>query len=140
MSGVHTDITPICEAHKQAIQDCDYNSASISFIKNIDGAVTQTLDTLNPSFMYTKILKKILLNIDFGPQYIIEFSTYYCEQFIRNTVELKNVDKIESEYSKHEPIWWYTFNCLLYFTSISYRYHEQIIYRKNNPFHRIFAF
>jgi len=28
VSGVHTDITPICEAHKQAIQDCDYSGVT----------------------------------------------------------------------------------------------------------------
>ncbi len=31
VAGVYTDITPICEALKQAAQDCDHNSVSITF-------------------------------------------------------------------------------------------------------------
>ena len=38
VAGVYTDITPICEALKQATQDCDHNSVSISFAKKTDGA------------------------------------------------------------------------------------------------------
>jgi hypothetical protein len=58
--------------------------------------------------MYTQILKEILLTIDFEPHHISEFLTYCRERFIGNTVELKNVDKIERKYSHHGPIWWYT--------------------------------
>ena len=38
VKGVYTDIIPICEALKQAAQDCDHNSVSISFVKTTDGA------------------------------------------------------------------------------------------------------
>ncbi len=33
VAGVYTDITPICEALKQAAQDCDHNSVSITFFE-----------------------------------------------------------------------------------------------------------
>jgi len=114
VKGVYTDITPICEALEQAAQDCDQNSVSISFVKITEGASKQNLDQLNQSFMYTQILKEILLTIDFEPQYFNDFLTYCREYFIDNSIELKNVDKIEKEYRNHQPIWWYTYNCFLY--------------------------
>jgi tetratricopeptide (TPR) repeat protein len=114
VKGVYTDITPICEALKQAAQDCDQNSISISFVKTTDGASNQNLDSLDCFFMYTQILKEILLIINFGQVHINEFLTYCRAEFAGNTIELKNIDKIETEYTKHEPVWWYTYNCFLY--------------------------
>jgi hypothetical protein len=114
VAGVYTDITHICEALKQATQECDYNSVSVSFVKKADRTANLNLDTLDSSFMYTQILKEILLTIDFEPQHINEFLMYCRERFTGNTVELKNVDKIEKEYLHHEPIWWYTYQCFLY--------------------------
>jgi len=114
VEGVYTDIIPICELLKQAIQDCDHNSVSISFIKATDGVSKENLDTLDSSFMYTQILKEILLTIDFEQSHINDFLTYCREQLTGNTIELKNVDKIETEYRDHQPIWWYTYQCFLY--------------------------
>jgi hypothetical protein len=114
VAGVYTDITPISEALRQDTQDCDYNTISISFAKKTDGAAHHNLDTLDSSFMYTQILKKILLTIDFDQAHFKEFLTYCREQFASNDIELKNVDKIEKEYRHHKPIWWYTYQCFLY--------------------------
>ena len=115
VKGVFTDITPICEALKQAAYDCDQNMVSISFVKSSnDEASNQNLDQLDQSFMYTQILKEILLTIDFEQKHINEFLTYCREQFAGNTIQLKNVDKFEQEYHHHQPIWWYTSQCFLY--------------------------
>jgi tetratricopeptide (TPR) repeat protein len=64
--------------------------------------------------MYTQILKEILLTIDFEQIHFNEFLTYCREQYVRNSKEFKNVDKIEGEYRDYQPIWWYTHNCFLY--------------------------
>jgi tetratricopeptide (TPR) repeat protein len=114
VAGVYADITPICEAIRQAREDCDYNNVSITFAKKMDGATGSTRDTLDSSFMYTQILKEILLTIDFDQGHFKEFLTYCREQFAGNYAELENVDKIEKEYRQRQPIWWYTYECFLY--------------------------
>jgi tetratricopeptide (TPR) repeat protein len=115
VKGVFTDITLICEALKQAAYDCDQNMVSISFVKpSKDGPSKENLDQLDQSFMYTQILKEILLTINFEQQHIDEFLTYCREQFIDNSTELKNVEKLRKEYRHHQPIWWYTYDCFLY--------------------------
>jgi tetratricopeptide (TPR) repeat protein len=114
VKGVFTDIKLICEALKQAAQDCDQNMVSISFVKSNDGTSKENLDQLDQSFMYTQILKEILLTIDFDQKHIDEFLTHCREQLVGNTIELKNVDKLGKEYSQHHPIWWYTYDCFLY--------------------------
>jgi Tfp pilus assembly protein PilF len=64
--------------------------------------------------MYTQILKEILLTIDFEQEKINAFLTYCRELLAGNTIELKNVDKIEKEYRDHQLIWWYTYQSFLY--------------------------
>jgi tetratricopeptide (TPR) repeat protein len=114
VAGVYADITPICEAIRQAREDCDYNNVSITFAKKMDGATGPNRDALDSSFMYTQILKEILLTIDFNEDHIKEFLTYCREQLVGNDAELKKVDMIEKEYHDHKPIWWYTYDCFLY--------------------------
>jgi tetratricopeptide (TPR) repeat protein len=110
MSDVYTDIPSICNALKKATQKCDHNLISISYVKKTDGSATQNLDILAPSFMYTQILKEILLTIDFKQVHFNEFISY-CRE---NLDEKKKVDMIEKEYYHHQPIWWYTYDCFLY--------------------------
>jgi hypothetical protein len=104
VKGVYTDITPICKALNEAAQECDHNYVSISFVKTTDGASNQNLDTLDPSFMYTQILKEILLTIEFGQKHTNEFLTYCRAVFAGNNAELNHVDKLEKEYRDHQPI------------------------------------
>jgi tetratricopeptide (TPR) repeat protein len=87
----------------------------MSFVEaNTGDASNQTLDRLDPSFMYTQILKEILLTIKFEEKHIQEFIDYCREKFADNNQELSNIEKFEAEYHKETPIWWYTFQCFLY--------------------------
>jgi hypothetical protein len=64
IKGVFTEISPICEALKQAAQQCEHNAISMSLVAtNTGDASSKILDRLDPSFMYTQILKEILLTI-----------------------------------------------------------------------------
>jgi tetratricopeptide (TPR) repeat protein len=114
VKAAYTDITSICETLKKAAQDCDRNSVSIGFVKAIDGASNQNLNELDKSFMYTQIMKEILLTIDFQQQHIDELLEYCREQFASNSVQLNNSEKLRKEYHDHQPIWWYTSPCFLY--------------------------
>jgi hypothetical protein len=115
LKGVHTNIPSICEALQQTAHDCDHNSASLGFVKPSDGASKENLDQLDQSFMHTQILKEILLTIDLEQGHINEFLTYCREQFAGNSFQLKTIDRIEKGYCHHEPIWWHTYQCFLYF-------------------------
>ena len=115
IKGIYKDYSSICKALKRAAKICDYNSLSISFVKKTDLGEKESLDSLDKSFMYTQILKEILLTIDFEEIHINEFLSYCREQFVvDNTTALKNVELIQKEYRCHEPIWWYTYDCFLY--------------------------
>ncbi|CAF1095706.1 unnamed protein product [Adineta steineri] len=109
IKGVFKDITAICEALKQSAQQCEQNAISISFV-----ASNKKLDQLDPSFMYTQILKEILLTINFEDKHFKEFITYCREIYEDDENELKNVNQLQTTYKKNIPIWWYTWDAFLY--------------------------
>ncbi|CAF1020500.1 unnamed protein product [Adineta steineri] len=109
IKGVFTDITSICEALKQAAHQCEQNAISISFM-----ASNKKLDQLDASFMYTQILKEILLTINFEDKHIKEFITYCRDVYADDDNELKNVHQLQSTYKNNIPIWWYTWDAFLY--------------------------
>jgi tetratricopeptide (TPR) repeat protein len=78
------------------------------------GASSQNLDRLDPMFMYTKIMKEILLSIKFNQEHFKKFVEYCREVFDGNEKELKYVSELERTYPDKTPIWWYTCECFLY--------------------------
>ena len=114
IKGVFTEITPICEALKQASRQCEQNAISISFVATGGDATNKNLDRLDPMFMYSQIMKEILLTITFEPKHFQEFIDYCHDAFVENADELKNVNKLKRDYRNETPIWWYTYECFLY--------------------------
>jgi hypothetical protein len=98
IKGVFTEISLICEAVKQAAQECEQNAISISFMgTNASDASSKTLDGPDPSFMYTQILTEILLTIEFEQQHIDEFIAYCRDQFADNDQELHHIKTLETK-------------------------------------------
>jgi tetratricopeptide (TPR) repeat protein len=111
---VFTEISPICEDLKQAAQECEQNATSMSFITTSGANSKKNLDQLDPSFMYTQIMKEILLTIKFEEKYFTEYIDYCRKVFHENQHQLNNVTKLQRNYRHYTPIWWYTYECFLY--------------------------
>ncbi|CAF1023400.1 unnamed protein product [Adineta steineri] len=109
IKGVFTDITSICEALKQTAHQCEQNAISISLV-----ASDRKLDQLDPSFMYSQILKEILLIIKFEDKHFKEFITYCREVYEDDENELENINQLQTTFKNNIPIWWYTWNAFLY--------------------------
>ena len=114
IKGVFTAIQPICDALKQATRQCEQNAISISIMDADDILFNKSLDQLDPSFMYTQIMKEILLTINFEQHHIDDFIQHCHKTLTGNTSELEHVDNLAKTYSQHTPIWWYTLECFLY--------------------------
>jgi tetratricopeptide (TPR) repeat protein len=114
IKGVFTEITSICEALKKAAQQCEQDAIPMSFMATGDDVSQKNLDQLDPSFMYTTIMKEILLVITFEQQHFMEFIRYCYEALADNEGELQNIKNFEEKYRDETPIWWYTYECFLY--------------------------
>ncbi|CAF4083555.1 unnamed protein product [Adineta steineri] len=108
IKGLFTDITPICEALKEAAHQCEQNAISMSFV-----GTNKKLDQLDPSFMYTQIIKEIILTIEFGQNHIQDYIDYCRDAFKGNKKEIKNIKQLEDEYHNKTPIYWYTCDMFL---------------------------
>jgi len=114
INGIFTEISPICEALKKAVHQWEQNTSSISFMNTSGDVSKKKLDQLDCSFMYTQILKEVLLTIELEQEHIKEFTDYCQEQFANNDYDLDTISELEGKYRDHTPVWWYTSDCFLY--------------------------
>ncbi|CAF1484125.1 unnamed protein product, partial [Adineta ricciae] len=116
IKGVYVDITSLCGDLLTASEMCHRNTLSINLIGESDRIVDEKLNTLECSFMYTQILKEILLTIDFTREHIDQFVKYYKERFPNGFISSHDAKMLETEYYHKSPIYWYTSSSLLYST------------------------
>ncbi|CAF1151391.1 unnamed protein product [Adineta ricciae] len=106
---VCSEIAPLCEKLKQAVQQCEQNFVCMNFI-----GTGNNLDQLDSSFMHTHILKEILLTIEFEDKHIVEYLDYCRKIFSNNAKESKTIRELQRKYHEQTPIWWYTSDCFLF--------------------------
>ncbi|CAF1518161.1 unnamed protein product, partial [Adineta steineri] len=109
IKGIFTDITPMCQALKKTAHQCEQNAISMSFVES-----NKKLDQLDPSFMYTQIIKEILLTIKFDQTHIQDYIEYCRDPSKGNIKEVEKIKKLEREYHEKKPIYWYTCDMFLY--------------------------
>jgi hypothetical protein len=74
----------------------------------------KNLNQLDCSFMYTQIMKEILLNIKFDENHIEQFVQHCREAFVDNKKQLIKVKELEQTYHQKSPVWWYTCESFVY--------------------------
>ncbi|CAF4597661.1 unnamed protein product, partial [Rotaria sp. Silwood2] len=100
IKGVYTKIEFICKELKIDCRQCDGAMTSISF------------EVIDPSFMYTKLLKEVLLEIEDDNKKSIQELAAYCRE--QDKIPKCQIEELECEYSDHSPIWWYTGETFIY--------------------------
>ncbi|CAF4642458.1 unnamed protein product, partial [Rotaria sp. Silwood2] len=94
IKGVYKQIELICDAIQIDQMNCDQDMIPISF------------NHIDPLFMYTQLLKEALLDIEDDDAKSIKELVEYCR--LESDASKKTLEKIEEEYRRHSPIWWYT--------------------------------
>ena len=93
-------------AVQQTVRQCEQDSIQISMLAAHEVA-EKNLDELDPSFMYSQLLKEILLEIDAedDARALEELIDYCRHLYVDNPSELEKVNQLEREYNLHSPIW-----------------------------------
>ena len=118
LKGVYSNIDAIVKALHQCIEQSDESALPISFINRLEDNSRMELDQLEPSFMYTKLIKEIFLSTDYNDrdrdrQRMME----YFEHIYSSTPNPpKQIRQFIQEYQAHTAIWWYTRNSFIYET------------------------
>ena len=114
INGVCTDITSLGEALHQTARQCDQDWIPVSFVTVNKGALSQDLNQLEPSFMYTQIFKQVLLEMKHDEQSAEDLASYCYGFYLDNDRELMIINEFEQSYRSKSPIWWYTRECFIY--------------------------
>ena len=113
VKDVYTRIKDIREALQHSVKQCNQESTPMSFVSsNAEGSAVD-LDQLEPSFMYTQLFKKILLEMkhdESARKDLVE----YCRKQENLSDELTLIDEFDRQYRPDKAIWWYTQDCFIY--------------------------
>ena len=109
--GVYTQIGYIYEALKR---DIETRERIIGPIHIVASSSMNDFNELDQSFMYSHLLKEILLELEYDNNAKTDFIDFCRFQYSNNDVMLKVIDEFEQKYDHPSPIWWYTRTCFIY--------------------------
>ena len=99
--GTFTSIDSICTALKHTIHKYETQCASISIIPESSDV---NLDELDQSFMYSQMLKEIIIEMKYDKESRNEFIHYCRTQYSDNEVQINVINTFERDYERHSPI------------------------------------
>jgi tetratricopeptide (TPR) repeat protein len=114
INDVFTQVTSICQGLEKLARESKQNAISISVMDTSGDVANKKLDQLDSPFMYTQILKEILLTINFEQIHFQEFIQHCRDVPNGNSLKLKDIEEFEQKYHDKTPIWWYTRKYFLY--------------------------
>ena len=111
--GVFTDIAILCQSLQDTSRRREADAIDISLMaaSDISGS---NLDQLSQSFMYTKLIKEILLELKHDDDSVKELVTYCRDKYSKDEKELKNIETFRTGYALQSPIYWYTYESCIY--------------------------
>lgn len=104
IKGIFTQIEHLCNLLEQDTKICDHVLIPISIISTNDYS-TGDSNELESTFMYSQLLKEILLTIKYDENAKEAMAQLWREQYRNN--------EFEQDYYRHSPIWWYTRDCFI---------------------------
>ncbi|CAF1632520.1 unnamed protein product, partial [Adineta ricciae] len=111
--GLFSNFQSVCDQFREDIHLVEETAIPVSILSS-QAVSNADLNTLDPSFMYSQILKQILLEFNDNEQARRAFIQLCREQYIDNARELVIINQFEHDYERHSPAWWYTRECFLY--------------------------
>ncbi|CAF1496923.1 unnamed protein product [Adineta steineri] len=112
IKSIDNNIDDLCQALQIGIKQFNQDSIAMSFITVNEMAPSDSLNLLEPTFMYTQLFKEILLDMEHNKEAIKDFITY-CRH--NDSVSSTIIDRFEKEYNPQLAIWWYTFQSNIYY-------------------------
>ena len=113
VNGIFTEITHLSESIKRLLRRYDEDNIPFSCI-TVETAESPNLDQLPPSFMYTQLIKEVILNLEYNEQSIKDFVTYFNQHHAYYDIDLKSVTAFAENYDSYTSIWWYTSPSFVY--------------------------
>ncbi len=113
LRSVFSNLSSLGEHLQQSIRTAEENTTPISILSSATKS-SEDLNTLDPSFMCSQLLKEILFELYYNKEARKRFIEFCREQCADNTGELTIINQFEKDYEKDSPAWWYTREYFLY--------------------------
>ena len=111
--GAFNSIGELCQSLKEKAREVDESSIAMSFVPSSD-INSQNLDELDSSFMYTQLMRDILLDLKHDKKSVQELVTYRREKIQGKEKPCQYLQKLETGYDTKSPIWWYSCESFIY--------------------------
>ncbi len=110
VKGLHKKLELICTELQQELPHAEHDLTPISILKS---STITNLTELDQTFIYSQVMKDILLDTDYHDQAKKELIDFSRIQYTGNRLELQKISEFEREYKRPSPIWWYTRDCFV---------------------------
>lgn len=113
--GVYERITPICKGLEEAVRQSNHDLTPMSIVDKTESQGSNTnVNELDPSFMYTQLFKRILLQMKHDENDRRALMKRCRTNYGDNQDYLKVIDEFSEKYEAEDAITWYTRDCFLY--------------------------
>jgi Tfp pilus assembly protein PilF len=108
IQGIYTSVHDLCKFLKETAKKSDREFQELCFVASND-IKNRGLDELDQSFMYTQLIKEILLELEYDKKCVRELVTYCQENEATMKVGLQGLQEFQQDYPQKETaVWWYT--------------------------------
>jgi hypothetical protein len=97
---VFTDIKPLCELLKKDVRQSNSDLVSFNIITSPTTITENSLNELHQTFMYSQLLKEIVLEIKYAVNVKDEFVQFCRIQYEKNQKELQTISEFEKFYPR----------------------------------------
>ncbi|CAF1304004.1 unnamed protein product [Rotaria sordida] len=104
VKGIFANIDTICINLKCNIHQSIHDYTSYSILPTMDSTNVK-FDELDQSFMYSQLLKEIIVDIEFNEKAKADFVNFCRGQCLDNNIRLNIINQFGSNYESHSPIW-----------------------------------
>lgn len=112
--GVYTIVDAICEDLQNALRSANQDAISMSFVQSHDENNTIDLDHVDPSFMYARFFKTIILKTHYNDSSRADLISLWRETHGDNKAALSFFEDFKKNYAAIDAIRWYSQSIYLY--------------------------
>jgi hypothetical protein len=113
VKGIFTNIEPIYDALRRDIRQCEDDLLSFSILSPTYNQ-KENLNESDQLFIYTHLLKDILIEMDYKTNEQRDFADFCRLQYEQNNYQLNIIQEFRNEYKQSSSIWWSTRECFIY--------------------------
>ena len=111
VKGTLTEMKDLCQVLKKGLQQVDGDLVTFDVISPTEMV---DLNRLDQSFMYSQLLKEVLLEMEYNDQSKEDFAEFCSILYTDNQPALSLIDQLKNEYEPRSAISWYTREFFLY--------------------------